>query len=140
MTDFRQKPKAKPAEETLASLRDPKNKLEVIDLDISEIENAIGHLQRSNTELENAYNENHDPVYKETIDENNSAIKTKQKRIENLKKIKANLLANHSHCQTVEGKAASPNPTMSTTTSVPSLPATTTTTTTTGNNTEGLFL
>jgi hypothetical protein len=48
----------------LRSLKDPKNKLDVIDLDINEIENAIRHLQRSNSELQDAYNEDHDPIYK----------------------------------------------------------------------------
>jgi hypothetical protein len=38
--------------------------LDVIDLDINEIENAIRHLQRSNSELQTAYNEDHDPIYK----------------------------------------------------------------------------
>jgi hypothetical protein len=44
---------------------------------------------------------------KEAIDENKLAITTKQKRIEELKLIKANLLSSNPHCQEVKNESES---------------------------------
>jgi hypothetical protein len=47
-----------------SALQNPKNQLDIIESDIKEIENAIFHLERSNIELIEAYNEDCDPLYK----------------------------------------------------------------------------
>lgn len=51
LTDFRAKPVTGASPQTVSTLSDPKNNVEVIKLDIKEIENSVFHLRRSNTEL-----------------------------------------------------------------------------------------
>jgi hypothetical protein len=58
------------------------SKKELLEADILELNNQIRHLIRSNNELLEAYRDDPDPVYRESIEENLFLVSKKKKLVE----------------------------------------------------------